>query len=58
MCAMSVHDDFFEYDAHHFPTQTYVAALLERGIRALFYVGVTDWMCNWVRAARTPRAHR
>jgi cathepsin A (carboxypeptidase C) len=29
-------------------TQHYVAALLERGIRALIYVGKYDWICNWV----------
>lgn len=30
------------------PTQHYVAALLDRGIRALIYVGKYDWICNWV----------
>ncbi|KAF8178575.1 Alpha/Beta hydrolase protein [Mycena galopus ATCC 62051] len=29
-------------------TQHYVAALLERGIRVLIYVGTYDWICNWV----------
>ncbi|KJA20867.1 hypothetical protein HYPSUDRAFT_68192 [Hypholoma sublateritium FD-334 SS-4] len=38
------------------PTQHYVAALLERGVRALIYVGKNDWICNhvgneaWTRA--------
>ncbi|OCH89475.1 serine carboxypeptidase [Obba rivulosa] len=31
-----------------FPTQYYIAALLERGVRALIYVGANDWICNWV----------
>ncbi|KAL6307995.1 serine carboxypeptidase [Sparassis latifolia] len=31
-----------------FPTQLYIAALLERGIRTLIYVGANDWICNWV----------
>lgn len=30
------------------PTQDWVAALLERGVRALIYVGTYDWICNWV----------
>lgn len=32
-----------------FPTQYYIAALLERGVRVLVYVGSNDWICNWVR---------
>lgn len=37
-------------------TYHYVAALLERGVRALIYVGKNDWICNhvgneaWTRA--------
>ena len=31
-----------------FPTQYYIGALLERGVRALIYVGANDWICNWV----------
>ncbi|EMD33353.1 hypothetical protein CERSUDRAFT_68006 [Gelatoporia subvermispora B] len=30
------------------PTQYYIGALLERGIRVLVYVGANDWLCNWV----------
>ncbi|EIN05318.1 hypothetical protein PUNSTDRAFT_145805 [Punctularia strigosozonata HHB-11173 SS5] len=30
------------------PTQFHVAALLERGVRALIYVGAHDLGCNWV----------
>ncbi|PSR78200.1 hypothetical protein PHLCEN_2v7532 [Hermanssonia centrifuga] len=30
-----------------FPTKSYIAALLERGVRALIYVGANDWICNW-----------
>ena len=35
-------------DGYH-PTYHYVAALLERGVRTLIYVGAYDWICNWVR---------
>ena len=31
-----------------FPTEYYIAALLERGVRVLVYVGANDWVCNWV----------
>ncbi|CAL1712348.1 unnamed protein product [Somion occarium] len=31
-----------------FPTQYYIAALLERGVRALVYVGANDLVCSWV----------
>jgi carboxypeptidase C (cathepsin A) len=34
-------------DGYH-PTYLYVAALLERGVRTLIYVGAYDWICNWV----------
>jgi carboxypeptidase C (cathepsin A) len=30
------------------PTYHWVGALLERGIRALIYVGEYDWICNWI----------
>ncbi|EMD33575.1 hypothetical protein CERSUDRAFT_159731 [Gelatoporia subvermispora B] len=40
--------DFFLSQDKMFPTQYYIAALLERGIRALLYVGANDWTCNWV----------
>jgi len=33
---------------HMFPNQIYIAALLERGVRALIYAGVNDFACNWV----------
>ncbi|KIP06688.1 hypothetical protein PHLGIDRAFT_128116 [Phlebiopsis gigantea 11061_1 CR5-6] len=31
-----------------FPSQLYIGALLERGVRVLIYVGANDWICNWV----------
>ncbi|OJT03086.1 Carboxypeptidase Y -like protein [Trametes pubescens] len=37
------HSDYWSFQAEH-----HVAALLERGVRALIYVGATDWICNWV----------
>nr|VWO99947.1 Endochitinase 2 (EC (Chitinase 2) [Ganoderma boninense] len=35
-------------DMFSFPAQFYIAALLERGIRTLIYVGATDYICNWM----------
>ncbi|RPD60753.1 alpha/beta-hydrolase [Lentinus tigrinus ALCF2SS1-6] len=35
--------DFWSYRG-----EDYLAALLERGIRTLIYVGDTDWIANWV----------
>ncbi|KAI0368897.1 serine carboxypeptidase [Pilatotrama ljubarskyi] len=35
-------------DFWSFPAEYHLAALLERGVRALLYVGATDWSCNWV----------
>ncbi|KAG1882783.1 Alpha/Beta hydrolase protein [Suillus subluteus] len=34
-------------DSYH-ATYPHVAALLERGVRALIYVGSYDWICNWL----------
>jgi carboxypeptidase C (cathepsin A) len=34
-------------DEYH-ATYPHVAALLERGVRALIYVGSYDWICNWL----------
>jgi len=34
-------------DLYH-RTHLHIAALLERGIRVLIYVGTYDWICNWV----------
>ena len=31
------------------PTQYYIAALLDRGIRVLLSAGTYDWQCNWVQ---------
>lgn len=30
------------------PTYLYISALLERGVKALIYVGANDWICNHV----------
>ena len=38
----------FIADIWSFQAEHYLAALLERGIKALVYVGDTDWICNWV----------
>ncbi|EMD33573.1 hypothetical protein CERSUDRAFT_117687 [Gelatoporia subvermispora B] len=45
------HDVGLAFERRHddiFPTQYYIASLLERGIRALIYVGANDWICNWI----------
>ncbi|KAK1217826.1 hypothetical protein PQX77_019499 [Marasmius sp. AFHP31] len=38
-------------DFYH-TSNAYVAALLERGIRALIYVGTYDWVCNYIGIER------
>lgn len=38
--------DMYQQNSH------YVAALLERGIRVLIYVGANDWICNWIGEVR------
>ncbi|PBK90881.1 peptidase S10, serine carboxypeptidase [Armillaria gallica] len=35
-------------ELHPTITKDHVAALLERGIKVLVYVGANDWICNWV----------
>ncbi|RDX51142.1 serine carboxypeptidase [Lentinus brumalis] len=45
----------FAEDNWSFRAEHYLAALLERGIRALIYVGDTDWICNWVGNERMTR---
>ena len=35
-------------DREFLPVSAYVAALLERGVRVLVYVGENDWICNWI----------
>ncbi|KAJ2911929.1 hypothetical protein MD484_g8484, partial [Candolleomyces efflorescens] len=47
-CSWEVNSEFsLNMDRFH-PTYIYVAALLERGVKALIYVGVNDWICNHV----------
>ncbi|KDQ49589.1 hypothetical protein JAAARDRAFT_42760 [Jaapia argillacea MUCL 33604] len=47
-CSGQVGNDFsIAMDEYH-PTYHYVSALLERGVRTIIYVGVLDWICNWV----------
>lgn len=41
-----------------FPTQHYIASLLERGVRVLLYQGVNDLLCNWVRMLFPSRTTR
>ena len=42
--------DYWSFRAEH-----YLAALLERGVRVLVYVGANDWICNWVRFLFLPQ---
>ncbi|EMD36610.1 hypothetical protein CERSUDRAFT_124360 [Gelatoporia subvermispora B] len=47
-CSDNVNAAFHARGDQMFPTQYYIGALLERGVRALIYVGANDWICNWV----------
>ncbi|EIN13162.1 serine carboxypeptidase [Punctularia strigosozonata HHB-11173 SS5] len=47
-CSSAVGAQFHGAMDMYRPTYLYVAALLERGVRALIYVGAYDWICNWV----------
>ncbi|KAH8081981.1 alpha/beta-hydrolase [Cristinia sonorae] len=47
-CSNEVGAHFHAGNDFGFPSQLYIAALLERGVRALLYVGANDWICNWV----------
>ena len=42
---------FATMDLWNFPAHYHIAALLERHVRVLVYVGQTDFICNWVRPA-------
>lgn len=48
-CNMAVNARFNRVGDSMFPTELYLGALLERGVRVLVYVGENDWGCNWVR---------
>ncbi|KAG6900567.1 hypothetical protein C0993_008721 [Termitomyces sp. T159_Od127] len=43
-------------DQQQTATPFHVAALLERNVRVLIYVGSYDWICNWVGNERWTRA--
>ncbi|KZT67101.1 serine carboxypeptidase [Daedalea quercina L-15889] len=47
-CDDRVGDAFELSDDYLSPTELYLSALLERGVRVLNYAGANDWMCNWV----------
>jgi len=48
-CSNKVGHDFStNLDEYHAATQHYIAALLERNINVLIYVGKYDWICNHV----------
>lgn len=58
MNSPDIHTRFTTQDFWSFRGEDYLAALLERGIRALIYVGDTDWIANWVRMSRPLRMDR
>jgi carboxypeptidase C (cathepsin A) len=47
-CSDRVGYDFANNMDEYHPTQHYIAALLERNIKVLIYVGKYDWICNHV----------
>ncbi|KAF8880906.1 serine carboxypeptidase [Gymnopilus junonius] len=47
-CNLDVQSAFVSTQDILHPTKDYVAALLERGVRVLIYVGSYDWICNHV----------
>jgi len=47
-CSTEVGQAFLQNLDEYRPTYNYVAALLERGVKALIYVGTYDWICNFV----------
>ena len=57
-CNLDIYLRFQEALDQQFPTEYYIAALLERGIRVLIYVGANDWVCNWVRPFSDSRKRR
>ncbi|KIL59541.1 hypothetical protein M378DRAFT_169205 [Amanita muscaria Koide BX008] len=47
-CDMDVNIAFTNALDEYHQTKFYVSALLDRGVKALIYVGSYDWICNWV----------
>lgn len=47
-CSNKVGREFQKANDHMIDTRTYVAALLDSGIRVMIYVGTYDWICNFV----------
>jgi len=47
-CSDAVGQAFASAEDSYHATYDHVAALLERGVRALIYVGTYDWICNWI----------
>ncbi|KDQ51312.1 hypothetical protein JAAARDRAFT_140320 [Jaapia argillacea MUCL 33604] len=47
-CNHAINADFSLAQDRLHPTYLYIAGLLERGVKALIYVGAYDWICNWV----------
>ncbi|KAF9242675.1 serine carboxypeptidase [Melanogaster broomeanus] len=47
-CSDKVGIAFYNAQDEYHETYTHISALLERGVRALIYIGTYDWICNWV----------
>ncbi|KAF4622848.1 hypothetical protein D9613_001368 [Agrocybe pediades] len=47
-CSEETNEAFFASQDMLHPTKHYVAALLERGVRVLIYVGMNDWCANYI----------
>ncbi|OAX41425.1 serine carboxypeptidase [Rhizopogon vinicolor AM-OR11-026] len=47
-CSNTVGQAFSLAEDSYHATCDHVAALLERNVRALIYVGTYDWICNWI----------
>jgi len=48
LCAHNIGEQFGYSQDMHGLSYLHVAALLERGIQVLVYVGENDWICNWM----------
>ncbi|KAK7461384.1 hypothetical protein VKT23_008562 [Stygiomarasmius scandens] len=51
-CNLDIMSAFSQTQDSSHPSTFHVAALLERGIRVLVYVGEYDWLCNWIGQER------
>lgn len=55
-CSFQVGNAFDSTQDMLHQSSEYIAALLDRNVRVLIYVGTYDWICNWVGNERWSRA--